>query len=270
MTTPGFSRWSVRFLAALALSMGACDVAPGSDDSYDQSAIPATAEDLADIDMTSSALTTSVVTGKDPHEKGRWEEDFEGYPAGSSVGNYVWWTIGNSSLTVNKELAAKGKQSFKMSVTNDKAFKSNRAAAAMCAPWGTATKMTANFRVRFSAFGAWSMIGITDNPRMAAWWWIGPEGGLREGNFSMLKPKPSMTTLKANTWYDVTIVVNLKKDKARIRFGGFNKTISLSQTFGTIAVPIECLRMLTGNNVNQNIFVDNVIIRDRDIDEDGE
>jgi hypothetical protein len=269
MTTNGLSRWSLRFLAALALATGACD-APGSDDQYDQSSIPATAEDLADIDMTPSALTTAVVHGQDPRERGRWTEDFEGYPAGSSVSNYYWTTLGNSSLTITKDQAGKGKQSFKLSVTNDKAFKVNRAASAMCAPWGTATKLTANFRVRFSAFGSWNMIGITDNPRMAAWWWIGPEGGLREGNFSLANPKPAMTILKANTWYDVTIVVNLQKDKARIRFGSFNKTISLSQTFGTIAVPIECVRMISGMNVDQNVFVDSIMIRDRDIDEDGE
>jgi hypothetical protein len=164
-------------------------------------------------------------------------------------------------VTISDEQASQGKQSLKLSASKDKAFKTNRAASVTCAPWGTRSQLTAQFRVRFSSFGGWNMIGITDNPRMAAWWWVGPDGGLREGNFTMASPKPSMMKLSANTWYNVKIDLDLAKDSATINFGGVTKTVSLSATWGTIAVPIECVRITTANNVDQNVFVDNLSIK---------
>jgi hypothetical protein len=282
MTMNGLSRWSVRFLAALALATGACD-APGSDDQYDQSAIPATAEDLAGLDMTASALSTGInlnsTSSGSCEEKSEnsgpnkncnsasnkatsvWNEDFETYPSGSSVGNYAWWHYGTATLTVSREQSGSGKQSYKLSATkNEQKADFNRAGGAFCAPWGTTRQLTAKFKIRYSSIGSWSMIGITDNPRMAAWWWVGPDGGLREGNFSMSNPKPSLMTVKANTWYEVTIAVDLAKDNAKITFGSMTKSVSLSSAFGTIAVPIECLRVSTGFNIDQDVFIDKISI----------
>jgi hypothetical protein len=272
MTKNGLSRWSLRFLAALALATGACD-APGADDQYDQSAIPATAEDLEGVEMTSSALTTSTGECEEKSENSgpnkncnsnagngsaaTWSEDFEKFPVGSS-GNYLWWAYGNSSMTASNEQPASGKVSMKLQVAKDKTMSYNRIAGAFCAPWGTRKALTTSFKVRYSGFGAWNMIGITDNPRMAAWWWVGPDGGLREGNFTMANPKPSMFTVKANTWYEVKIVIDLAKDQAKIIFGSFAKTVSLSSTFGTIGVPIECLRVTTGSNIDQTVFIDKI------------
>jgi hypothetical protein len=152
-----------------------------------------------------------------------------------------------------------------MEVSKDKAFPANRIRSAFSAPWGTSEKLTASFRVRFSNFGGWNMIGITDNPRMAAWWWIGPEGGLREGNFSMAHPKPAMTTLQANTWYQVKITIDVKKDEASFSIGGFKKKATLSSTWGTIAVPIECVRLISAVNIDQSTFIDSISIKD-DVD----
>ena len=252
----GFSKLAATLVMGLALGSGACDVAPAAQG--EQASVPATAEDLADIDMTSSALTQR---NSDNAAVEVFHENFEGYPAGSSVGNYVWWNLGNGSSTISADQASQGKQSLKMSVVKDAAFKHNRAASVVCAPWGTRTQLTTSFRIRFSSFGSWNMIGITDNPRMAAWWWVGPDGGLREGNFTMANPKPAMAFLSTNTWYNVKIDIDLAQDSATINLGGVTKTVSLSATWGTIAVPIECVRFVTGVDVTQNVFIDNMMIK---------
>jgi hypothetical protein len=80
MAMNGFSSYSAAILMALALGTGACDVVPA--ETIDQASIPATAEDLADIEMTASALSSSNSSNAAVEV---FHENFEGYPSAARL-----------------------------------------------------------------------------------------------------------------------------------------------------------------------------------------
>jgi hypothetical protein len=180
-------------------------------------------------------------------------EGFESYDAGSAPDDFSWFGMGKSYYTVTDQESARGKKSLELVSVIDPAYPDNRIGAKVCSSVGSTTALTVDFKLRINGANpnGYSFVGISNNPELAAYWWIFPDGTIT--NFV-----DDFGKLQANTWNDIQIVVDLADDLATFTLNGVSVSSDISTVWGLIARPIECLRLASSS---QNMLVDQVTIQ---------
>lgn len=188
---------------------------------------------------------------KEAQKAARFRDDFEGHELGARPEDYAWFAKGGSYYEVTDQRAKQGNQSLVLrSVIGPK---DNRIGAKVCAPVGSTTALTARFKLWIESNpspSAWSFVGISNNPELAAYWWILPDG-------TVTNLVEDVGKIELDAWNDIRITVDLADDLATFTLNGVSVSSDIDSVWGLIASPIECLRLTTSF---QNMFVDKVDI----------